>query len=259
MADVARPTRELDRSRQAFREKMLRAVPRWYSPWGHLAGTVGVGLVALGLALYNIEHLALLELMTIPIVLVLANLFEWHAHKKMMHRRFWPMHVLYNRHTPEHHRIFHYHDMAIRSARELRLVLIPAMGVLGIVIMTAPPALLAGLLVTPNVGWLVLSSSASYVVGYELTHLCYHLPEHSFIYRVRLVRLLREHHARHHDPRLMQEFNFNVTVPLGDLLFGTMAKAPGTSRPPYGRRRSEECRLQPSRARFMAARHALKR
>ncbi len=231
MADVLRPTRELDRSRQAFREKMLRAVPRWYSPWGHLAGTAGVGLVAVGLALYNIEHLALLELVTIPIVLVLANLFEWHVHKKLMHRRFWLMKVLYDRHTPEHHRVFHYHDMAIRSARELRLVLIPAMGVLGIVVMTAPAALLAGLLITPNVGWLVLSSAASYVVGYELTHLCYHLPESSFIYHFRVMRLLREHHARHHDPRLMQKFNFNVTVPLGDLLFGTMAPAKGRSRP----------------------------
>jgi len=223
MADVARPNPEHDRRREAFRDEMLRAVPRWYSPWGHLAGTAGVGLVAIGLALYHISGLRLLELVTVPLVLLLANLFEWHVHKKLMHRRFRLMPVLYDRHTPEHHRIFHYHDMAIRNVRELRLVLIPAMGVLGIVLCTVPPALLAGLLVTPNVGWLLLSTSASYVVAYELTHLCYHLPEGSIIYRVKLVRVLREHHARHHDPRLMQKFNFNVTVPLGDLLFGTMA------------------------------------
>lgn len=186
-----------------------------------------MGAVVLGLALFNIERLALLELLVIPMVLVLANLFEWYVHKNLMHRRFWLMRVLYDRHTPQHHRIFHYHDMAIRSARELRLVLIPAMGVLGIVLLMVPAALLAGFLLTPNVGWLVLSTTAFCVVGYELTHLCYHLPEGSFIYRLGLMRVLREHHARHHDPRLMQKFNFNVTVPLGDLIFGTLARAPG--------------------------------
>ncbi len=210
---------------EAFRQTMLRAVPRWYSPWGHLAGTAGVGLVALGTSLFNIEKLALVELVTIPVVLLLANLFEWHVHKNLMHRRSRLMPVLYDRHTPEHHRIFLHDDMAIRSARELRLVLIPAMGVLGIVLSAVPAALLAGLLITPNVGWLVLSSSAFCVVGYELTHLCYHLPERSFIYRFRLVRALREQHARHHDPRLMQRFNFNVTFPLGDAIFGTLARA----------------------------------
>ena len=94
-----------------------------------------------------------------------------------------------------------------------------------IVLAAAPPALLAGWLLGPNVGWLVLLTAALYVVGYELSHLAYHLPEESFIGQRKLVRVMREHHARHHDPRLMQRYNFNVTVPLGDLLFGTMAPA----------------------------------
>jgi hypothetical protein len=223
MADVTRPQPSLDQRGQAFRREMVQRVPRWYSPWGHLAGTAGVGLLALALALYHIEQLALLELATVPVVLLFANVFEWTVHKHLMHRRSRLMPVLYDRHTPEHHRVFTNTSMAIDSARELRLVLIPAMGVLGIVVLTAPAALVAGLLLSPNVGWLWLSSSAFCVVGYELTHLCYHLPEASWIYRLGVVRRLREQHAHHHDPRLMQRFNFNVTVPLSDLLFGTMA------------------------------------
>jgi sterol desaturase/sphingolipid hydroxylase (fatty acid hydroxylase superfamily) len=68
-----------------------------------------------------------------------------------------------------------------------------------------------------------LATSAVYVVGYELSHLAYHLPEESVVYRLPLLRALRQHHARHHIPGLMQKANFNVTLPLGDLLFGTIA------------------------------------
>jgi hypothetical protein len=160
----------------------------------------------------------------VPTVLILANFFEWHVHKNLMHRRFPLLPVLYDRHTPEHHRIFEQHDMAIRNTRELRLVLIPAMGVLGIVLSTVPAALITGLVISRNVGWLVLASSAFCVVGYELTHLAYHLPERSLVYRLGFVRTLRAHHARHHDPRLMQSSNFNVTVPLADAIFGTLAR-----------------------------------
>jgi len=208
---------------EALRQRMLAGIPSWYSPYGHLAGTIGVGVGTLALALAKLGPVRVLELLTIPVAFVFANLVEWWAHKHVMHRRRRVMPVLYDRHTPEHHRVYRYEDMAIRSARELRLVLIPAMGVLGIVLLSAPAALLAGLLANANVGWLFLLSSALYVVGYELTHLCYHLPEHSIVYKIKLVRALREHHARHHMPSLMQNFNFNVTVPLGDLLFGTIA------------------------------------
>jgi sterol desaturase/sphingolipid hydroxylase (fatty acid hydroxylase superfamily) len=113
--------------------------------------------------------------------------------------------------------------MAVTEWRELRLVLIPAMGVLGIVLAAAPAAALAGYVLGANIGWLFLASAATYVVSYEVTHLCYHLPEDSFIGRRSFIRFMREHHARHHDPRLMQKWNFNVTVPFGDWVFGTIA------------------------------------
>lgn len=214
---------------------MVAAIPWWYSPWGHLAGTAGVGVVTVAVALAHIERLRWSELLALGPVFLLANLFEWWVHRHVMHRRRPLLSVLFDRHTPEHHRIFVYGDMEIRAFRELRLVLIPAAGVLGIVLLTAPAACLAGLLFGNNVAWLVLSGAALYVVGYELTHLCYHLPERFVLYRWPLVRHLREHHARHHAPELMQGFNFNVTVPLGDWLFGTRAPR-GSSRAPRGQK-----------------------
>ena len=212
-------------SRTAFRERMLRAEPRYYSPWLHLAGTTGPALVLLVAAIVWIGDLRAAELLVIPAVIVLSNLFEWHVHRSMLHRRWRLFPVIYDQHTPMHHRVYRYGDMAIRSIRELRLILIPGPAVGGIILMQVPLAALLGWLVTPNVGALFLVTSGLYVVSYELSHLAYHLPPESFIGRRPLVRWLREHHARHHDPRLMQRWNFNVTLPLGDWLFGTMAPA----------------------------------
>jgi hypothetical protein len=202
---------------------MLARIPRWYSPWGHLAGTLGVGVVTLALALDRLEAPSAAELATVPCAFVFANLVEWFAHRFLMHQRHFPLTVLYDRHTPEHHRVYCYETMAIAVPRELKLVLIPAMGVLGMVLLAAPVALLVGHTLSWNVGWLFLATVGVYVVGYELSHLAYHLPERSLVYRLPFLRALREHHARHHIPRLMQRHNFNVTIPLGDLLFGTFA------------------------------------
>jgi hypothetical protein len=210
-------------ARDRVRATLLARIPRWYSPWGHLAATTGVGLATLVIALMHLHAVRPIELLIVPAVFVVANAFEWRAHKHVLHRRSWPLEVIYDRHTPEHHAIYMTNDMAIRSTKEFRLVLIPAAGVLGIVISTAPIAYGVRLLFGPNVGWLFLMTAALYMVLYEISHLSYHLPPDSFIGRRRLVHWLREHHARHHDPRLMQKWNFNVTVPLFDWLFGTIA------------------------------------
>jgi len=179
------------------------------------------------LGAFEISHLRAVELLVLPIVFILANGFEWRAHREILHRKKRPFEALYRKHTPEHHVVFVEGDMAIRDWRELRLVLIPALGILGIVVSLAPFAALMGWVLTPNIGWLVLLTGGLYMVGYELSHLSYHLAPESLVGRIPLVRVLRRHHARHHDPRLMQRWNFNVTIPLFDWLCGTIASRDG--------------------------------
>jgi hypothetical protein len=210
--------------RQRTRNRLLAEIPPGYRPWLHLACTVGIGVALLVAGALEIRHVRALELLTLPIVFVLANGFEWRAHRDVLHRSRWPFRVLYRKHTPEHHVVYVEHDMTIRDWRELRLVLIPAAGVLTIVVSLAPFAALMGLVFTWNTGWLVLLSAGLYMVGYELSHLSYHLPPESFVGRRSLVRALRRHHARHHDPRLMKRWNFNVTIPLFDWMYGTIAR-----------------------------------
>jgi hypothetical protein len=208
---------------EALRQAQLEKTPRWYNPWLHLTATTGSGLVVLLVALTRIHDLKPLELLVIPIFAFLANGAEWRAHKSWLHKRTWPVYALYDRHTPIHHALYRSDDMAIRDRREFRVVLLPSIGVLAIVVVTAPFAYGLSLLVSDNAGWLVLVTSALYVVSYEVFHLSYHLPIDSFIGRLRLIAILRSHHARHHDPRWMTRYNFNVNVPLWDWIRGTMA------------------------------------
>jgi hypothetical protein len=203
------------------RRAIVDEIPAGYSPALHITLTVGSGLAVLILATFMIEDLSFLELLTVPAMWVLANLGEWFAHKYVLHRRVPGMTVLYEQHTPRHHVVYPHDSMAIEGRRELHLVLIPPFGVGMITLAVSPFALAFGALWSANAGWLVLVAVALYTVSYEITHLLYHLPEDHFITRSRTVRFLREHHRRHHDPRLMQRWNFNVTVPLWDVILGT--------------------------------------
>jgi len=208
--------------RDLVRARALAEAPRFYDPWVHLAfpSLVGLGLIAAAVA--SLERPSGWELLTVPAVIVLVNLFEWHIHRNVLHRRTWPLDVLFWRHTPEHHVIFVRDDMAMRSRREFRLVLIPFYGILAIFVGALPVTALLWMVVSPNVALLWVATNMGYVVAYEWLHLSYHLPHESRIGRNPLIRRLRRHHAAHHAPELMQRWNFNVTVPLADWLLGTV-------------------------------------
>jgi hypothetical protein len=215
-----------DERRDKVRQASLAEIPWWYNPYGHLAATTGVGLVTLILSAYQLHahhEPRAVDWLVVPVVCLLANFFEWRVHKHVLHRRRWPFEVIYDKHTPMHHMIYTEDDMALRSVQEFRLVLIPAAGVLGIVIAAAPFALALGYLWSWAAGWLFLVTASLYMVTYEVLHLCYHAPSHTLIGRSPAIRWLRRWHAKHHDPRFMQKWNFNVTVPLFDWVMGTMA------------------------------------
>ncbi len=215
--------------RERVRQKATAEIPWWYLPWGHLAATTGIGLTVLVVSTVQLIRLGTTQVadwLVVPGVLLLANFFEWRVHKKVLHRRsrwFPPMQTIYDKHTPMHHMVYVEEDMALRSSKEFRLVLIPAAGVAGIVLTASPIAFAIGRLWSAPAGWLFLLTASLYMVTYEVLHLCYHAPSESFIGRLAFIKVMRAHHARHHDPRLMQKWNFNVTLPLFDWLMGTIA------------------------------------
>lgn len=209
--------------REEVRARALAAAPG-YRPWLHVGAEslIGLGLCAAGAWLARgagAWHLAFGAAL-----LLLGNAAEWRLHRDVLHaRRRW-LEVLYDRHTPVHHAIYVTGDMAMRSARELQLVLIPAYGIALIFLFTLPVTLALWLWGGRPLAGVFVLCTMGYVLAYEWLHLTWHLPASSTVSRMRLVRWLRSHHELHHHPRLMQEKNFNVTVPLWDWVRGTLVR-----------------------------------
>lgn len=203
------------------RRAITALIPPWYNPWVHLAIPTAIGLSIVIGASSQIHALRLVELLAIPASLLLAFFFEWNAHKYVLHRRTPLVGVIYERHELQHHIIYTDQDMAMRDRREFWLILVPAYAICLIFVTACPLAFALFKLLSLNVALLFLATSMVFFVSYEWMHLAYHLPPSSAVGRWRVIAALREHHRLHHDPRLMQRWNFNVTVPVFDWIYRT--------------------------------------
>jgi Fatty acid hydroxylase superfamily len=206
---------------ERHRAAIVSLIPRWYRPAFHLFTPTVIVLAVLIFALSGIHALRPVELLTVPLTLLLGFAFEWRVHKSVLHRRTPGVGILYDRHELQHHIVFTYDDMAMRSPRELWLVLMPAYAVVLVALVNAPLTYLFSTLLSPNVGFLYLATAMGFFLSYEWLHFAYHLPPTTFLGRRPLIAALREQHRRHHDPRLMKRWNFNVTVPVFDWIYRT--------------------------------------
>lgn len=216
--DAAPPLAE---RKAAARDDILATVPEAYSPAAHFLVPAAIGLGVLGGSIALLQGLRPVELLTIPITLFAGFGFEWRVHKSILHRRIPGLSTLYVRHELHHHVIYTYDDMTMRSRREWRLVLMPAYAIVLVFLMLVPLGYALWTLLSPNVALLHVATSMVFFLAYEWLHLAYHLPEDHPVGRMGWIRVLRELHRRHHDPRLMKRWNFNVTVPLFDWIHGT--------------------------------------
>jgi hypothetical protein len=204
------------------RAAIVGVIPPRYSPVVHFLFPAVLGLAAMVGALVRLHSARPVELLTLPITLILAFGFEWRVHQVVLHRRMPLVGTLYERHELQHHVVYVYDDLQMRSAREAWLIMMPPYAVVLVFLLDLPLALAAGALLGANVGCLFLATSMLFFLSYEWLHLAYHLPEESAIGRARIIARLREHHRRHHDPRLMKRWNFNVTLPLFDWVHRTV-------------------------------------
>jgi sterol desaturase/sphingolipid hydroxylase (fatty acid hydroxylase superfamily) len=87
--------------------------------------------------------------------------------------------------------------------------------------MSVPPALVLGVLWSPNAGWLLMCTTVGMYLNYELFHWCCHVKDDRVVRWVPFVNSLRRHHIAHHNQAIMMERNFNLTYPIADWLCGT--------------------------------------
>jgi hypothetical protein len=211
-------------------DRFVRAaqIPAAYSPWRHIARTLGIaagiGVVALALA----SRARPVDWALMPIFFVVANLLEWAVHRYPMHHPMVPR-LMYKNHAMLHHIAFTDRNMPIGPARELGLVMMPWYTMLGLFVVASPVMVAAAVLRGPGLAGVFLLAAVVYFLGYETLHALYHLPDATLdrlgLGRRAVFRRMQAHHAHHHVLRRMSAVNFNVTVPLMDWLLGTNERA----------------------------------
>jgi sterol desaturase/sphingolipid hydroxylase (fatty acid hydroxylase superfamily) len=207
---------------EKHRAEIIKLIPRWYSPVLHFLIPAVLGLGAMIAAIANIHQLRSIELLAIPATLVLGFAFEWRVHKWVLHHRTPGVQTLYERHELQHHVIYTYDHMQLRDYREMWTILMPSYAVVLVFIMNVPFALIAWKLFTFNTALVFLATAMIFFLTYEWLHASYHMPPTTWIGRNPIIARLRELHRRHHDPRLMKSWNFNVSLPVFDVLYGTL-------------------------------------
>ena len=207
------------RARAAYRETRI---PRHYSGNLHLATIVGFScLVAVG-GLAMLENVNPAEWLTIPLTFLYCNVAEYLGHRGPMHRKTRLLAGIFQRHTVEHHSFFTDEAISFESTRDYRAVLFPPiLLVFFFGFFAVPVGAILYYLVSPNVCFLFVFTAILYYLNYELFHFSYHVDSQSWLGRLRLIHRLREHHIAHHNKALMTRYNFNITYPICDWLFGT--------------------------------------
>jgi hypothetical protein len=190
----------------------------------HLGAFGALSGAAFAFAAWLARSARLLDLWIVPAYLLVANAAEYLVHRVLMHRPLWPR-ALYQGHTLGHHRAFHHDSMEIGSWRELDLVMMPWFTVLLIFAGMAPVALAVARMFGRGAAGLFLLTGAVTFVLYEGMHALYHLPlpllRQLRLPRSRAFRFLYDHHRHHHRLTRMRWTNFNISMPLADLCFGT--------------------------------------
>ena len=208
---------------QAFREQYRARIAGWYNGWLHVAVIYGIGAAAMAVYVSQISAVRWWEWLTIPVVGLACNIFEWALHRYVMHRprQNRALRAIYKRHTLNHHQFFTREEMRFDGTRDWRVTFFPPYALVVFILMSMPPALVAGLLVSANVGRLLMASTTGMYLIYEFMHFCCHVDENRFVRWMPCVNTLRRHHTAHHDHALMMERNMNLTFPIADWLFGT--------------------------------------
>jgi hypothetical protein len=208
---------------RTYRANYRQRVAGWYNGFLHIAIIYTIGLTALYIYISNIGNLSWAELATVPVVFLFCNFFEWFLHRYIMHRP-WKNPIcraVYNRHTLQHHQFFTDSEMRFADPTDYRVTFFPPYALATFTLMSIPGGIILGSLFTPNVGWLFISTTTSMYMLYEFMHFCCHVEENWFVRNMPFVNTNRRHHAAHHDPSIMMNYNMNLTFPIMDWLFRT--------------------------------------
>ncbi|MCV6595949.1 MAG: hypothetical protein OIF40_02525 [Mangrovicoccus sp.] len=147
---------------------------------------------------------------------------RWAGHKKTKLMKF-----VHQRHTGDHHTFYDEAHTEYEMLKDWRVVLFSLQLILSaVVFIFAPAGMIAYLILGKDAGLVAAATVMGSYLAYEIFHFSYHLKEGSPLERMfRLVpgwRAVRHLPILHHNRDVMHDVNFNVTLPIFDVLLGTL-------------------------------------
>lgn len=206
-----------------YRKEYRHRLAGWYHGWLHLAIIAISGFTALYIYAANLRNVQLWEWLALPLGFMAYQLTEYLLHAHVMHRprKNVIFRALYVRHTLMHHQFFTREEMRFADHRDWRVTFFPPFTMIVLTLLSLVPSLVAGWILSPNFGWLLMAALTGSYMFYELVHFSCHVNDNWLIRNTPIINTARRHHTAHHDHPLMMEVNMGIGTPIFDWLFGT--------------------------------------
>jgi len=182
-------------------------------------------VAGISVCMYYISYPTLKQLLVVPLTFLYTNFFEYVGHRYPMHHRYQVLKAVFKRHTMQHHHFFTNEQMNCDTENDFKIILFPPVLLIFFSVFFVLPVFgLVYYLFSMNAALLYVATTLLYYLNYEWLHLAYHLPETSWVYKVPGLKLLRRLHHNHHNLKEIDKYNFNISYPVFDLVFGTLKR-----------------------------------
>ncbi|MFT4906108.1 MAG: hypothetical protein ACI978_000165 [Oleispira sp.] len=210
-----------------FRQQYRAGIATSYSGWVHMITVLTVGLGVIIYAVLQLQSVSLLEWLVFPLTMLVVNFAEYCAHRWLGHKKTQYGKLFYSRHTGDHHSFFLDHSMNYQAVRDWRVVLFPVYLIFAFLFgLILPTAYVLSELFSMNAAYIYGAAGITGYLFYEVMHFSYHIPRGHWAEKMFLVipgwTALRHLHVLHHKREKMAEINFNITLPVFDVLLGTL-------------------------------------
>ncbi len=211
-----------DTFRQRFREENIGTS---YSGKLHFVFITLWCVAGISVCMYYVSNPTLKQLLVVPLTFLYTNFFEYVGHRYPMHHRYQALKAVFKRHTMQHHHFFTNEQMNCDTVNDFKIILFPPVLLIFFSVFFVLPVFgLIYYLFSMNAALLYVATTLLYYLNYEWLHLAYHLPETSWVYKIPGLKLLRRLHHNHHNLKEMDKYNFNISYPVFDLVFGTLKR-----------------------------------
>lgn len=213
----------MNERQRRYREVYRSRTSGWYNGYVHAFLIFGTGLYAIFFFTMNLSEVLWWEWLTIPVVFLGGQWVEYYIHRFLLHRpkKSGMGRLLYVRHTLMHHQFFTAEEPRYANHRDWRVTLFPPFTLTIATLMMLPSALVAGWVISGNVGWLLMASTIGTYLFYEVLHFLCHVGDNWFVRHCPIVNTARRHHTAHHNQSIMMETNMSIVFPFWDWVYGT--------------------------------------